>query len=732
MIKILKFAKKSWYWIVLIIALLFVQAYCDLSLPQYTSDIVDVGIQNGGIDETVPKVMTEARYNSVKLFLEDETQLDDYYDCLIYEDVSKEEKEEYLSKYPKWEEQNIYVLNFEPEKESEKEEALSSLLQIPAAMYSVLDEETKEALPMLPKEARMSMVDAAEEKLSEMEGLVGDSVSVAFVKAAYEELGVDMEEIQMNYLFGVGTKMLLLALLGMVVAIIITLLAARVAAVTSKELRNKTFEKVVGFSNAEMNNFSTASLITRCTNDIQQIQMVLVMLLRIVAYAPIMGIGGLIKVFHTTPSMAWIIGIAVLAIICLVIILMTVAMPKFKKMQVLVDKLNLVSREILTGIPVIRAFSREKHEEERFDKASRNLMKTQLFTNRAMALMMPAMMFIMNGITVLIIWVGANGIDMGDLQVGDMMAFITYTMQIVMAFLMITMVSVMLPRAAVAANRVDEVLSSKTLITDPTTEKTSDVQLGTVKFDNVSFKYPGAQENVLSNITFTAKPGETTAIIGSTGAGKSTLVHLIPRLYDVTEGSIKIDGINVKNMKLKKLRSMIGFVPQKGILFSGTIDSNLRFGAKDSTKENIESAAETAKAMEFIQEKPEKFESPISQGGTNVSGGQKQRLAIARAIAKNPKIYVFDDSFSALDYKTDVAVRKALLEKVKDDVVIIVAQRISTIIHADKILVLDEGKLVGMGTHEELLKDNEVYRQIAMSQLSEKELGLTDNGKEEN
>lgn len=732
MIKILKFAKKSWYWIVLIIALLFVQAYCDLSLPQYTSDIVDVGIQNGGINETVPKVMTEARYNSVKLFLEDETQLDNYYDCLIYEDISKEEKEEYLSKYPKWEEQNIYVLNFEPEEESEKEEALSSLFQIPAAMYSALDEETKEALPMLPKEARMSMVDAAEEKLSEMEGLVGDSVSVAFVKAAYEELGVDMEEIQMNYLFGVGTKMLLLALLGMVVAIIITLLAARVAAVTSKELRNKTFEKVVGFSNAEMNNFSTASLITRCTNDIQQIQMVLVMLLRIVAYAPIMGIGGLIKVFHTTPSMAWIIGIAVLAIICLVIILMTVAMPKFKKMQVLVDKLNLVSREILTGIPVIRAFSREKHEEERFDKASRNLMKTQLFTNRAMALMMPAMMFIMNGITVLIIWVGANGIDMGDLQVGDMMAFITYTMQIVMAFLMITMVSVMLPRAAVAANRVDEVLSSKTLIADPTTEKTPDAQLGTVKFDNVSFKYPGAQENVLSNITFTAKPGETTAIIGSTGAGKSTLVHLIPRLYDVTEGSIKIDGINVKNMKLKKLRSMIGFVPQKGILFSGTIDSNLRFGAKDSTKENIESAAETAKAMEFIQEKPEKFESPISQGGTNVSGGQKQRLAIARAIAKNPKIYVFDDSFSALDYKTDVAVRKALLEKVKDDVVIIVAQRISTIIHADKILVLDEGKLVGMGTHEELLKDNEVYRQIAMSQLSEKELGLTDNGKEEN
>lgn len=731
MIKILKFAKKSWYWIMLIIALLFVQAYCDLSLPQYTSDIVDVGIQNGGIDESVPKAMTEATYNSVKLFLEDEIQLDTYYDCLVYEDATEEEKEEYLSKYPEWEKQNIYVLNFDLGEDSEKEEELNKIIQIPAAMYSVLDEETKEDLPMLPKEARMSMVDAAEEKLSEMEGLVGDSVSVSFVKAAYEELGMDMEEIQMDYLFRVGAKMLLLALLGMAVAIVITLIAARVAATTSKDLRNKTFEKVVGFSNAEMNNFSTASLITRCTNDIQQIQMVLVMLLRIVAYAPIMGIGGLVKVFRTTPSMAWIIGIAVLAIICIVIILMAVAMPKFKKMQVLVDRLNLVSREILTGIPVIRAFSREKHEEKRFDGASRNLMKTQLFTNRAMALMMPAMMFIMNGITVLIIWVGANGIDLGELQVGDMMAFITYTMQIVMAFLMITMVSVMLPRAAVAANRVDEVLNSKTLITNPELEKTPDVQLGTVKFDNVSFKYPGAEENVLSNISFTAKPGETTAIIGSTGAGKSTLVNLLPRLYDVTEGSIKIDGINIKDMKLKRLRNMIGFVPQKGILFSGTIDSNLRFGAKDSTKENIESAAETAQAMEFIQEKPEKFDSPISQGGTNVSGGQKQRLAIARAIAKNPKIYVFDDSFSALDYKTDVAVRKALHEKVKEDVVIIVAQRISTIIHAEKIIVLDEGKVVGMGTHEELLKDNEVYRQIAMSQLSEKELGITEDRKEE-
>lgn len=730
MIKILKFAKKSWYWMLIIIALLFVQAACDLSLPQYTSDIVDVGIQNGGIEESVPKAMTETTYNAVKLFLKDETKLDEYYDYL---DFGKEEekKEEYLAEYPEWKEENIYVLNFDLAKEKDKGEELNQLIQIPGALYCMLDEETKASLPFLPEEARMAMVNSAEEKMSEMEGLVGDSVSAAFVKAAYEELGMDMEQIQMDYLFHTGLKMLLISLLGMAAAIIITLLASRVAAVTSRSLRDRTFEKVVGFSNAEMNNFSTASLITRCTNDIQQIQMVLVMMLRIVAYAPIMGIGGLIKVFKTTPSMAWIIGIAVIAIICLVIILMTVAMPKFKKMQVLVDKLNLVSREILTGIPVIRAFSREKHEEKRFDVASRNLMKTQLFTNRAMALMMPTMMFIMNGITVLIIWVGAHGIDLGDLQVGDMMAFITYTMQIVMAFLMITMVSVMLPRAAVAANRVDEVLTSKTLITNPEVEKVPDATLGTVKFDHVSFKYPGAEENVLNNISFTAKPGQTTAIIGSTGAGKSTLVNLIPRLYDVTEGAIKIDGINIKDMKLKKLRNMIGFVPQKGILFSGTIDSNLRFGAKDASKEHIVSAAETAQAMEFITEKPQQFDSPIAQGGANVSGGQKQRLAIARAIAKNPKIYVFDDSFSALDYKTDVAVRKALYEKVKDDVVIIVAQRISTIIHAEKIIVLDEGNVVGVGTHEELLKDNEVYRQIAMSQLSEKELGITEYGKEE-
>lgn len=771
MLKIIKFAKKSWCWMVVVIALLFVQAVCDLSLPQYTSDIVDVGIQNGGISENIPKAMTETTYNQLKLFMEDENVLDQYYDPLEYDQASGKEKVEYEGIYPQWKQETIYVLNFDLEKEEEKAQEVSEVIKIPAAMCymmfsdnaeavagdttdnatenvmdmtemkeqmavalnnpKVKDMDNGEFVAILPKDVRMNIVESATEKFSDMEDLIGASIATAFVKSAYEQLGMDMDKTQMDYLVTTGVKMLLLALLGMAVAIIVTLIASRVAAVTSKDLRDKTFEKVVSFSNAEMDNFSTASLITRCTNDIQQIQMVLVMLLRIVAYAPIMGVGGLIKVFRTTPSMAWIIGIAVVAISCLVVVLMTVAMPKFKMMQKLVDRLNLVSREILTGIPVIRAFSREKHEEERFDKASTNLMKTQLFTNRAMALMMPTMMFIMNGITVLILWVGAHGIDLGTLQVGDMMAFITYTMQIVMAFLMITMVSVMLPRATVAAGRVDEILTSSILITDPVTEKTPDAELGILQFDNVSFKYPGAEENVLSNISFTAKPGETTAIIGSTGCGKSTLVNLIPRLYDATEGSVRIDGVNIKKMKLKKLRGMVGFVPQKGVLFSGTIESNLRFGAKDASEETIQEAAETAQAMEFITAKPEGFDSPISQGGTNVSGGQKQRLAIARAIAKNPKIYVFDDSFSALDFKTDAAVRKALHKRVKDSVVLIVAQRISTIIHAEKIIVLDEGKIVGIGTHEELLQNNEVYRQIAMSQLSEKELGIANTGKEE-
>lgn len=754
MLKILKFAKKSWFWILVVIGLLVIQANCDLALPQYTSDIVDVGIQSMGVEEPVPEAMTQSTYDILAKLSGNGQVLEKYYTLITHENLTTEETDSYEKKYPEFRSQDIYVLKEEKKDDVEK---LQDAIYVGSAIYvmalsesgeydvesaidldvmqeklaamlgneAIKDMSLRELIPYLPDEVIKEITDTAQEKLSEMEGLVGDSISTGFVTEVYKELGVDMEQKQMDYLFRKGMQMVLLALLGMVVSIVVTLIASRVAAITSKDLRNKTFRKVVGFSNAEMDNFSTASLITRCTNDIQQIQMVLVMMLRMVAYAPILGVGGLVKVFQTTPSMSWIIAVAVIAVLCVVMVLMMVAMPKFKMMQKLVDRLNLVSREILTGIPVVRAFSREKHEEERFDKASRNLMKTQLFTNRAMALMMPTMMFIMNGITVLIVWVGAHGIDTGDLQVGDMMAFITYTMQIVMSFLMLTMVSIMLPRAAVAADRVEEILKSKTYICDPKTEKTPEKEQGVVSFEHVNFRYPGAEENVLTDIDFTAKPGETTAIIGSTGCGKSTVVNLIPRLYDATEGRITIDGIDIKDMSLHRLRDMIGFVPQKGVLFSGTIASNLRFGAKEATIEEIKDAAQTAQAIEFINEKPDKFNSHISQGGSNVSGGQKQRLSIARAVAKHPKIYVFDDSFSALDFKTDVAVRKALKEKTKDSVVFIVAQRISTILHAEKIIVLEDGKIVGMGNHEELLKENEVYRQIAMSQLSEKELGIS-------
>ena len=520
--------------------------------------------------------------------------------------------------------------------------------------------------------------------------------------------------------------MLGIAVLGMIMAIAVAFLSSRLSAGVSRDLRNKVYKKVISFSNGEMNQFSTSSLITRCTNDIQQVQMVLIMIFRIVLYAPVMGIGGIVKVTQTKTQMSWIIAVAVVAVLSLVAILMIVAMPKFKIMQKLVDRLNLVSRETLTGISVIRAFGREKYEEKRFEDASTDLMKTQLFTHRTMALMMPTMMFIMNGITVLIIWVGAKGIDLGNLQVGDMMAFITYTMQIVMSFLMITMVSVMLPRAAVSAVRIDEVLNTKTEINNLENPKILEKEIeGKVSFEHVTFAYPGSKEDALEDIHFTANPGETTAIIGSTGCGKSTLVQLLPRLYDVTKGAVKIDGVDIRELDIANLREQIGYVPQKGMLFSGTIKSNIGFGSEEIPFNRIEEAAKIAQAEEFIMAKPNTYEEHIAQGGGNVSGGQKQRLSIARAIAKQPKIYVFDDSFSALDYKTDQILRKALNEKTKDATVIIVAQRISTILHADKIIVLDDGKIVGEGTHSELLATNEVYRQIAASQLSEAEMNVS-------
>lgn len=579
-----------------------------------------------------------------------------------------------------------------------------------------------DVLGMMPEEQRAQMVTQIGEKVDEMPETMLEQAATIYLKEAYKNLGMDTDKIQTGYMLRTGGKMLALAAVGMIVSMIVGFLASKVGASTGRDLRGKVFRKVVEFSNGEFDKFSTASLITRSTNDIQQIQMLTVMILRMVLYAPIMGIGGVFKVFHTNVSMSWIIGLAVVLIAMVVMVLFVVAMPKFKILQNLVDRLNLVTREILTGLPVIRAFSTEKHEEERFDQANKDLTKTNLFVNRAMTFMMPTMMLIMNAISILIVWVGANGINDGQMQVGDMMAFIQYTMQIIMAFLMICMISIMLPRAAVSATRVDEVLTSTTLINDPKQPKHLKEGKGMVEFDHVSFRYPGAEEDVLHDISFTAKPGETTAIIGSTGSGKSTMVNLIPRFYDVTEGKITIDGEDIRNVTQHELRDQLGYVPQKGVLFSGTIASNILYGNPDGSEETMMEAAKVAQAAEFIEEKPKCYDSRISQGGGNVSGGQKQRLSIARAIAKDPKIFIFDDSFSALDYKTDVTLRKALKEHTVNSTVIIVAQRISTILHADQIIVLDEGKVAGIGTHKELLKNCDVYYQIAASQLSEKEL----------
>mgnify|MGYP001117254587 FL=1 len=677
MTKILKYLKDSRLSALAILALLVVQALCDLALPQYTADIVDIGIGQQGIDSVAPQKMRAETLDKLSLLLQ------------------KEEAAAVEAAYT-LDEDGIYILNTD---EAETIKELEEILAAPMALLS------------------------AEDIAGMSDSLITQS-AILSVQEEYRASGMDLGRIQTDYLWLTGGKMLLLSVIMMAAAILTGLLASRVAAKIGRDLREKVFRKVVSFSHAEMDRFSTASLITRSTNDIQQVQMVCVMLLRIVLYAPIIGIGGVVKVMGTRTGMGWIIGVAVAVIILVVLVLMQIAMPRFKKMQTLVDRLNLVSREILTGVPVIRAFSRERFEEKRFDKANRDLMGTQLFTSRVMNFMMPLMMLIMNGITLLIVWFGAKGIDLGNLQVGDMLAFITYTMQIVSAFLMITMISIMLPRAGVAAERIDEVLNTEPGITDK--ESVKDGQLeqvkGEVRFEHVSFRYPDADEDALKDIDFTALPGMTTAIIGSTGCGKSTLLHLIPRFYDVTGGKITIDGVDIRDISQHKLRSLLGFVPQKGVLFSGDIASNIKFGGSHITDEAMAEAARIAQAEEFITEKPEGYHSEIAQGGTNVSGGQKQRLSIARAIAKDSKIFLFDDSFSALDYKTDVALRRALTEKMRDAAVIIVAQRISTILHADQILVLDEGKIVGRGTHEELLKSCETYQEIARSQLSEAEL----------
>lgn len=746
MLKILKFARKYWYTMLVILGLLFIQAYCELSLPEYTSNIVDVGIQEKGIESPVPTKMRAETYNHLLLFMnEEETEIfteayeESQGDIFTLKEKYREAAKENISERTE-EETKEYIETLKAllsKKEtllmmlsSEGEQADAMKKEFYAQAEFLEDTDLFTAFSMMPKEAVLKISETLGEQIDQMSDTIGDSSAIAFVAAEYEEMGMNVDGIQMSYLKKQGVMMLLIAFGGMIAAVIATFFSARLAAKVSMKLRAQVYDKVVKFSNAELNQFSTASLITRCTNDIQQVQMVLTMMFRIVLYAPIMAIGGIMKVVETKSGMGWIIVVAVAAVFTLVGVLMVVAMPKFQSMQNLVDRLNLVSREILTGIPVIRAFSREKHEEKRFDQASRDLQKTQLFTNSTMAFMMPAMMFIMNAITVLIVWVGAHGVDTGTIQVGSMMAFITYTMQIVMSFLMITMVSIMLPRAAVAAGRIDEVLQTKVAIQnkEQVVPLATDGRIqGVVAFEHVSFAYPGADENALEDIDFVAKPGETTAIIGSTGCGKSSLVQLIPRLFDVTKGRITIDGKDIRDVDLHELRSHIGYVPQKGVLFSGTIESNIAFGHDEITRDAVEEAADIAQASDFIQEKEKKFQSHIAQGGANVSGGQKQRLAIARALAKKPQILVFDDSFSALDYRTDRALRRELGEKTKDATVIIVAQRISTILHADKILVLDDGKIAGMGTHKELLKNNEVYRQIAQSQLSEKEINDTLN-----
>lgn len=752
--------------VIVILALLLMQAACDLALPSYTSDIIDVGIQKSGVEHVVPQAVTAGEFAAAQtLMTEEETQLwqriyeqdGDVYrltehdetrlaaldDALVlplimnYQMRAMEETsfKAYLASQNGMEAAQINAMSieqigqmmgvsltpFEQTKEDDDGNAYTTVCVDVRPIFA----QRKQAGTM-DDDAILSMRESMQKTIDAMGSSMVRSMGVAYAVDCDKAAGLDVDAMQTAYLWTAGLKMVGLALIMGLATVLVSFFASRVGAGIGRDLRDGVFKRVVGFSNAEMDQFSTASLITRSTNDIQQIQMVSAMLLRMVAYAPIMGIGGVIKAMQTGAGLGWVIALALLVILGYVMVLMSVSMPKFKLMQKLVDRLNLVSREILTGLSVIRAFKREDKEEERFDEANRALTKTMLFTNRVMTFMMPGMMLIMNVLTVAIVWFGAHQIDAGTMQVGAMTAFITYAMMIVMSFLMLTMMSIMLPRAAVAAERIDEVLQTASSIRNPEQPETLAAHNGVLRFNHVSFRYPNAEEDVLHDIDFTATPGTTTAIIGSTGCGKSTLVNLIPRLYDVTAGSIEIDGKDIRKLSMEELRSEIGFVPQKGVLFSGTIASNLRFGNDEATDEEIRRAAKIAQAADFIEEKEEKYYSPIAQGGSNVSGGQKQRLAIARAIAKNPKIFIFDDSFSALDMKTDAALRKSLHENVKDSTIILVAQRISTILHAEQILVLDDGRIVGRGTHAELLAGCEVYQQIAKSQLSAKELGLTE------
>lgn len=756
MLKVLKNLKESWLSVIAIVLLLIVQAAGDLTLPDYTSKIVNIGIQSGGIENPAPEVIRKSEMDNLLIFTEDDEQILNDYKEISKENLDEKEYEKLVKKYPALDNETLYEVK---KLNSEEQTQLNNMMTKPLMMLSSLEnEETANSMKeqmlssmpanipeqqkiamqnmelidiikQMPKEQIDKMLETVNEKLDNMQNSILEQAAIQQVKKEYKAIGIDTDNLQNKYIIIAGLKMLGISFIIMASAISIMCLSARVAAKLAKTLREKIFKKVLKFSNKEFSEYSTASLITRSTNDIQQIQGLIAILFRVLVYAPIIGIGGFLRVLSQSDnSMAWIIGVAILAILFVVATLFIIAMPRFKKLQELIDKLNLVAREILTGLPVIRAFNTEKKEEKRFDKANVDLTKTNLFVNRAMSFMMPTLMLIMNAISLLIVWVGAHGIDNGTMQVGNMMAFIQYTMQIVMSFLMISMVSIMLPRASVSANRINEILETEEAIQESKEPKKLDAsKKGLVEFKNVSFRYPDSDEEVLSDITFTAKPGETTAIIGSTGSGKSTIVNLIPRFYDITSGNLLIDGVDIKEISNKDLRKIVGFVPQKGILFSGTIESNIKYGNPNMSDEQMIEAAQIAQATEFIDSKPEKYKEPIAQGGSNVSGGQKQRLSIARAIAIDPEILVFDDSFSALDFKTDSTLRAELAKKTKDKTVIIVAQRINTILNADQIIVLEDGKIVGKGTHEELIKNNETYKQIALSQLSEEELNLQKN-----